>query len=342
MSIKNQKNVFTYIVLLVVVSLMFSHPAIAATVSPSSVSVTSSGSGVQPQITNLAVDVKNDFIVEPGKIEVDVNPGDVVTRDISVTSRIATSTKFMVTTEDFQGSNSEEQPVILLGDKSSPWSFKDNLVPAVPDFTLNLGDRIDLPITITVPKDASPGGYLAAVIVSNEPQVNTDTSSGASGARIISRIAVLFFIRVAGVASSSGYAEDFRLDNPQAVYTQAPQDFKILFNNTGNMYLVPYGQINITNTFGSSVATIPVNAYFSLPDSLRYLDVSWNDQGHFRMGRYTATLNLNRGYGGIVDTKVITFWILPWNVVGPIVLGIIILGLIIYFIFSKFEFRRRK
>jgi hypothetical protein len=296
----------------------------------------------QPQITNLSVESKNDFIVEPGKIQVDVNSGDILIKDISVTSRISTPTKFMVTTEDFQGSQSEQQPVILLGDKASPWSFKDNLKPAVSTFTLNFGDRIDLPVTITVPKDASPGGYLSAVIISNQPQVMEDaSSSGSTGAHIISRIAALFFIHVAGAASSSGYTEDFRVSNPQFIYSQAPDSFKILFNNTGNEYLVPYGEIHVTNMIGGAVANIPVNAYFALPDSLRYLDVAWADSG-FRFGRYTATLELNRGYGGLTDTKVIAFWVLPWKIVGPILGGILLIAIIIYFIFTRFEFRRKK
>jgi hypothetical protein len=339
---KNKKSIIIYLMILggTVLSIPVYH-VFAQTVSSSTVTVSTTPSS-RPQITTISVDVKNDFIVEPGKIEVDVNPGDVINKDISITSRISKSTKFLITTEDFQGSQSEDQPVVLLGDKSSPWSFKDNLVPAVTNFTLNLGDRIDLPVTINVPKNASPGGYLAAVIVSNEPQVNTDTSSGATGARIISRVAVLFFIRVSGQASSSGYTEDFRIANQQAIYSQTPDTFKILFNDTGNMYLVPYGNINITNMAGSNVGTIPVNAFFALPDSLRYLDVAWNDNGAFRIGRYTATLELNRGYGGIVDTKVITFWILPWKIVGPILAGIIILVVLVYFIFSRFEFRRRK
>lgn len=341
MTMKDKKSVIVYVMIFTLVlfspGLLFGRQYAHAATTMSSASV-----GPVPQITNISVDAKNDFIVEPGKMEVDVNPGDTIVRDVSITSRISTSTQFLVTTEDFEGSQSEDQPVVLLGDKSSPWSFKDNLVPAVTNFTLNLGDRIDLPVTINVPKNASPGGYLAAVIISNQPQVDIDTNSGATGARIISRVAVLFFIRVAGVASSSGYTEDFRIANEQKVYSSMPDTFKILFNDTGNIYLVPYGEITINNMAGSVVGSIPVNAFFALPDSLRYLDVTWTDNGAFRIGRYTATLELNRGYDGIVDTKTIVFWILPWRIVAPILAGIIILAVLMYFIFSRFEFRRKK
>ncbi len=310
-------------------------------VTVNSSSTASLPTGVKPQITNLSVDDKNDFIVEPGKIEIDVNPGDTVTKDISVTSRISKPTKFNVSVEDFQGSQTEDQPVILLGDKASPWSFKDNITPAVPAFSLNFGDRIDLPVTVTVPKNIAPGGYFSAVIVSDEPQVNINTAANGATTRIISRVAVLFFIKVAGVASSSGSVSDFRVNTPQWIYSQSPDGFKVLFNNTGNEYLVPYGEIHVTNMIGRDVADIPVNAFFALPDSLRYLTVNWPDTD-FRFGRYTATLQLNRGYGGLVDTKTITYWVLPWKIVAPILAGLIVIALFVYFIFTRFEFRRKK
>jgi len=310
-------------------------------VTVNSSSTASLGTGAKPQITNLSVDNKNDFIVEPGKIEIDVNPGDTIVKDISVTSRINTPTKFDVSAEDFQGSQAEDQPVILLGNKSSPWSFKNNVIPAVSNFTLNFGDRIDLPVTVTVPANAAPGGYFTAVIVSDEPQVDANTANGGATTRIISRVAVLFFIKVAGNASSSGSVSDFRVNTPHLVYSQSPDAFKILFNNTGNEYLVPYGEIHVTNMIGRDVADIPVNAFFALPDSLRYLTVNWGDTD-FRFGKYTATLQLNRGYGGLVDTKTITYWVLPWKIVGPILAGLIVIVLFIYFVFTRFEFRRKK
>lgn len=318
-------------------------PIIGTTSGATETASSSANQGGSPkaQITNLSVAPDNDFVVEPGKIEIDVNPGDTVTKDISITSRITTPTKFDMSVEDFEGSQSEDQPVVLLGDKASPWSFKDNITPALSAFTLNFGDRIDLPVTVTVPANAAPGGYFSAVIVSDEPQVDADTAADGATTRIISRVAVLFFIKVAGVASSSGSVSDFRINTPHVVYSQSPDGFKILFNNTGNEYLVPYGEIHVTNMIGRDVADIPVNAFFALPDSLRYLTVEWGDTG-FRFGRYTATLQLNRGYGGLVDTRTISYWVLPWKIIAPILAGLIVIAFFIYFIFTRFEFRRKK
>ena len=310
----------------------------ATTVASSTASVTTSA-GLQ--FTSLTVDDKEDFVVEPGKMEVHANPGDTITQYISITSRIAKPTEFSVSSEDFVGSTDETNPVVLLGASKSPFSLKDWLLPASSDFLLHFGTRVTLPVTISVPKDATPGGYYAAVIVSNAPQVNADTVTTAGIAKIISRIGVLFFVRVNGTVNTSGQLEDFRANPSQSVYSVSPTDFKILFNNNGSVYLAPYGEVHVYNFFGSEVANLPVDAYFSLPNALRYRDVLWNDNS-FRIGRYTATVNLNRSYDNVIDTKTIVFWVLPWKVIMTFFVGLVVIAFVIYYFLSRFEFRRKK
>lgn len=321
------------VVALVISALVLAFPHVS--------SAATTPAGLPPyQITTLTVDNKNDFVLEPGKMEVFMNPGDTVVKYISVTSRIKPTTKFKVTTEDFVGTRSDENPVLLLGDEKSPYSFKDALVPSVGKFSLDFGDRITLPVTITAPTNALPGGYYTSVIVSNEPQVESDRAD-AAGAKIISRVGVLFFIRVNGPANESGHIEDLRINNPKFIYPESPASFEILFNNTGTIHLAPYGRIHISNLFGQEIDVLPVDAYFSMPDSLRYRKVEWNDD-KFRFGRYKATLELNKGYGNQTDTRSITFWIIPWMVVIPVVVGIFLIVTIVYFFISKFELRRKK
>ncbi len=318
----------------------FVHVAHAA--APTGAAAVASADANGLQVTTLTVDDKEDFVVEPGKVEVFANPGDTVTKYVSVTSRIAKNTKFSVASEDFVGSRSAADPVTLLGDAKSPYSLKGWLTPGADDFALDFGDRVTLPVTIAVPKNAAPGGYYAAVIISNAPQVEEMTAAQAGTAKVISRIGVLFFVRVNGDVNPDGHLEDFKVNPSGTFYGATPTDFQVLFNNTGSIYLAPYGDLSVHNFLGAQVADIPVDAYFAMPDSLRYRDVFWNDSGAFRFGRYTATLSLNRNYDGIVDTRTIAFWVLPWK---PLTVAAVILAIIVsfgYFVFSRFEFRRRK
>jgi hypothetical protein len=314
-------------------------PSARAAAGSSSVNSTPvSSAGLQ--VSNLSVDDKEDFVVEPGKMEVHLDPGQSVTKYISVTSRIKRTTEFSVRVEDFVGSSDPANPVTFLGDKSSPYSLKEWLNTSVDSLSLALGDRVALPVTITVPKSASPGGYYATVIISNAPQIDKDGPPTAGTAKIISRIGMLFFVRVNGPVNESGALQDFRIADQKLTYPHTPLTFQVLFNNTGSVYLAPYGDVRITNFMGHELADLPIDAYFSLPDSLRYRNVIWPDD-QFRIGRYKATLSLNRGYGNVIDTKVVAFWVIPWIVVLYGLGGLLVLIGIIFFFLSRFELRKK-
>lgn len=289
-------------------------------------------------ITSTGAENKGDFVLEPGKIEIFLNPGETVTKNISVISRINRKVNFKVEVEDFIGSQNPETPVVLLGKDKSPYSFKENIVPDTSTFTLDLGQRIEIPVTVTAPKDAQPGGFYSSVIVSNIPSSSEITA--AANTKIISRVGVLFFVRVNGPVKEDGSLEDFRVTGEKKGFLQkGPLTFEMLFRNNGTVHLVPYGIITIKNVFGQKVAEIPVDAYFSLPDSLRYRQVTW--QREFLAGRYSAHLELHRGYGDIVDVKDISFWAVPWTYIGAILLFGMFIWFIFYLFTQKFELKRK-
>jgi len=294
------------------------------------------------RIETLRVDARNDFVLEPGKVEVFLAPGETVTRSVSITNRVPKKVRFKIETEDFVGSRDVDKAVVLLGDKKSPYSFKDALIPEIQEFDLDFGQRITIPVQIKIPQDAQPGGFYSSVIISDQPDKQKDGVE-VSGARVISRLGALFFIRVKGDAKEEGHLEDVRIAGPDKLfYQKGPFTFQILFNNTGTVHLVPYGKINITNFSGSLLASLPIDGYFALPDSLRYREVSWYSD--FLFGRYKATVELNRGYKNgldVADVQSIAFWVLPWKMI-LVAFGIIFVLVTTFFYIKKnFEFKRK-
>ena len=88
--------------------------------------------------------------------------------------------------------------------------------------------------------------------------------------------------------------------------------------------------------FGKVVTKVPVDAYFAMPQSLRYREVEWNAPS--LMGQYTASVELNRGYGSnLVDTKAVSFWVIPWKTVALVLVIIIVVYLIAYSFFKKYK-----
>jgi hypothetical protein len=292
------------------------------------------------EITNVNVEARDDFILEPAKMEILLDPGETATRYIYVTSRINAPTRFRVDIEDFIGSQEADRPVVLLGNERSPYSLKDYLQPAINEFTLGFGQKIKIPVLINLPPNAEPGGFYASVLISNEPEKQDENTDAQGQARTVSRVGSLLFVRVNGPVTEEGKVDDFRIKGEEKTfYNNANFSFEILFNNTGTVHLIPYGTIEIKNIWGKVIETIPVDAYFALPDSLRYREVSWNKGG--LLGRYTATLNLNRGYGGQVDTQSLTFWIVPWKIIAGIFVVILVLLSAYYYISRNFEFKKR-
>jgi hypothetical protein len=295
----------------------------------------------------LNVEVQNDFVVTPGKTEMFLNPGDTITKNVSVTNRNPRTVRFQITMEDFVGSDDPIVPVVLLNDnENSPYSLKDFVHPEVRDFSLKSGERITIPVTVTVPADMEPGGHYGAVVISNRPTdpVTGELLDGAKGnTKIISRIASLILVRVNGDVIESGNVEGFRpLGTTSGILQTKPSGFEIAFKNTGPVHLVPYGSITVTNLFGGKVASIPVDAYFALPKSTRYREILWNASSPFSFGRYTASLTLYKGFGNESETKTVSYWVLPWKLlVGGFVILFAVVALL-RFIATRFEFKRKK
>lgn len=329
------KIVFNLIILIALCTVgmpLFAHAVVSTTPTASS----------KTSIENLKVDLRNDFVLEPGKAEIFLNPGDTVTRAIYVTSRVPGSTTFNIGVEDIKGTRDADQPVLIMDGEMGPYSGKSLIVPAIDKVTLQFGQRITIPVTITIPLDTPPGEYDSSILVSNEPDaVSTGNASAAQGStRIISRLGTLIFIRVNGQAKESGNLDDLKIKGPSKLfYDHGPLTFQILFNNDGNVHLVPYGTVTIKNMVGQVVGQLPVDAYFSLPDSLRSREVTWDRS--VLLGRYTATVHLERGYGGLSDDKTIAFWVLPWKILVGIFAGIFILLLVVVIFVRTFEISRK-
>jgi len=293
--------------------------------------------------TKMDLPVMNDFVVEPGKTEIFANPGETVTKSISITSRIGKTVKFKLTTEDMVGTNDVDSPIKLLGDEKGPYSIRDLIIPEVNEFSLEPGEKIVIPVTVTIPLDAEPQGYYGALIVSNEPEIiNNDNVKDTEGqARLISRIGSLFFLRINGEGKEGGNIENFKVIGPaKPFYESRPSGFEISFKNTGNVHLVPHGKIVIKNILGKDVGEINVDAYFSLPDSIRYREVLWG--AGTGLGRYTANLSLFPGYGNENQEASVSFWIIPWKILAATFVGLVILISLIYYILTRFELKKKK
>jgi hypothetical protein len=166
-----------------------------------------------------------------------------------------------------------------------------------------------------------------------------DESNETARSPIIARVGSLIFLTVRGETIREGEVTDVSTVDDKLWYESGPIDIGILFENTGSVHLNPYGEISITNMFGEQVGFVELEPWFVLPKSLRLREITWDRE--FLLGRYTATVLVNRGYDDVVDERVITFWVLPWKIVGGVFLILFIVIFTIRAFLRTFEFKRK-
>ena len=284
-----------------------------------------------------------DFVVGPGKYQVDMKPGETRVVNVVVSNRMGKSKLFTVEIEDFKGSRDLGRPVVLVGNDRGPYSLRDYLKVASSTFNLNNAERVTIPVKISIPTDAQPGGLYGSIVIgtltSPEEQVPVGTDSLGVNP-IVTRIGSLFFIRIAGDIKQDLVLKDFSMKNHRNILGSSPVNFEILYENNGSVHENPYGYIYVTNLFGSEIKKIEVEPWFILPDSLRVREVSW--EAPFLFGRYTATAEIKKGYGDAVDTATVAFWVIPWKIVSLVFVSVIVLVAIIRFVLSKIHISFKK
>ncbi len=278
-----------------------------------------------------------DFVVGPGRTEISVSPGETIIQEVTITNRISDGRTFNLEIDDITGSTDGSSAVALTDGARGPYSIRDYISFPQKSVTLNLGERARIPVTITIPKDAEPGGLYGSVLISTDR--TPEASDEGSRAPVIARIGSLFFVTIRGDVERAGEVTGIGTLDDKAWYEKGPVNLGIFYENKGSVHLNPYGEISITNMFGEEVGFVELEPWFVLPKSLRTREITWDRE--FLLGRYSVTARVNRGYDDVVDEVTTTFWVLPWK----IVLGLFVIIFVLVFgfrsFFRTFEFKRK-
>lgn len=192
---------------------------------------------------------------------------------------------------------------------------------------------------INVPGDAQPGGHFAALLIGTRPP---DTA-GASAIRTSQVVSALFLARVEGDILEGGQIREFSVTD---WFSSTPRaELALRFENIGNVYIQPQGDITIFNMWGKERGFIPVNQKTNfgnvLPKSIRKFSFEWEGTPSITdIGRYSAVATLSYGVNGkqSVD-RTLHFWVIPVKAT-LITLGFII-GFIVFITFSIKLYVRR-
>jgi hypothetical protein len=272
------------------------------------------------------IPVENTFVVGPVKMETEIAPGESKEVFFLVQNRTGRTQSFTISFEDFVASSNEGQTVEFLADDRSDMSLRDWLSVSEKSFTLLHGESVRVPVIISAEIGAEAGGRFGAVIVSaasDDVRVGSGTRAS-TGAVVLGRVASLLFVTVSGDVEKNGELVSFETKSKRDFFMSGDVEMRIGFENKSSVSLNPYGVITVKNTVTRATEETILDPWYVLPGSTRTRDVSFQN---LSSGMYTATLELNRGYDDVVDTKSISFIVVTPLCIGGIL--IVILGLVL-------------
>jgi hypothetical protein len=252
--------------------------------------------------------VNGTFIVTPTEIARTIAPGESVTCQLRLSNRRSERTRFNLRVEGLVGSSSPRRQVeyvergdARLRNTAAPW------VQVQDGSTLRSRQFEVVPVRITVPQDAAPGGHFAAVLVSPATDADDAADTGIGG-RVESRIAVPVLITVPGDADAA--AEITRASAPGLVWARERWTLRTKVRNSGTVHVQPQGTVEVKGIFGNVVERLPLRGRTILPTASSEANVVWKKPPWF--GYYRATITVRNGDDPKrLDSETVTFWALP-------------------------------
>ncbi|MBI3633445.1 MAG: hypothetical protein HY226_04085 [Candidatus Vogelbacteria bacterium] len=237
------------------------------------------------------VKVTGDVLLRPAKVEMSVGRGTSNIRFLDVLNRTGKDEIFNVDVEDFSSENDSNGISLNNTVNGLDSSLKKYITASTSRFVLSHGQQAHIPIMINIPQNILSGGLYGVVLVSGRPLSNV-----VGAANFVTRMGSLFFVKINGAVKQSGRLESF---------TFYDKKFGIQFENSGDIYLNPYGIINMYEYYSHKlVKKIAIDPWFVLPRSTRTRYISIDN---LTPGKYIAEITLNRGYENLLDNDFVSF-----------------------------------
>lgn len=290
---------------------------LASTLSP--VSAATAPAGGTGQALEIAPPIEN----------ISGNPGQTV--HLTIKLRDISKSDLIVSGEvnDFVAAGEDGTPKILLknDDNDNPYSLR-KWVSAVPTFRMSAGHIQNLPVTITIPANAAPGGHYGVIRFTGTPP---DVKG--NGVSLSASLGTLVLLKVNGPVKEELSIKEFSASKDgktSSLFESGPLDFIEKVQNSGNIHESPTGHIVIKNMFGKTIAGLNINVppHNILPASTRKFTEPLDKTviGNKKLfGRYTADMTLTYGSGGSQKTlkSSMSFWVIPWRLILIIIVVLI-------------------
>jgi flagellar basal body-associated protein FliL len=294
-------------------------------------------------------------------MEFNAKPGETLQQTVKLYDDAMEGVTVYPWVYNFTDDPQKEGAVLVQAD---PKDFKPDrawIVFDQPSVTLPAdGLLVDFPYRIVLPQNAEPGTHLISLVFRTRP---APKESEGTMVYIGTNVATNIFLRVAGstidklevnfqagtftkkdpTLTPAELKKYFKLKN---FFWQPPVDFLLTVKNSGNTHQRPDGNIKVYNDLlGGTPEKLLINreGRIILPGTDRTYDVPSFGQG-FMFGKFRAKLTLLYGNPLREVPAVVTFWIVPIElVISFAVLLLLISGLIFWWRqYKKKQARKEK
>ena len=202
--------------------------------------------GATPQSAGTSISLA------PARLELEMQPGSettvVVNLDYHTPAENSLPVRIVASLNDWtidRDGQVKFERANTLPNSASPW-----LIYSPAETTVTPGNLHSIRVTISVPKDATPGDHLSALIVEQRPD-NIKLDPNRRQMVIRYRMAAVFYIKVPQLRRQ-GSLESLRAETKGDHVMITP-----LLKNSGNSVIRPLTSLKVTDSAGVSVAELP-------------------------------------------------------------------------------------
>ena len=257
------------------------------------------------------------LVVSPPRIDIEGKPGETLQQTIKVTNNSLDKSLILKAFPiDFVVLDDLGTPVKVTESASgrylaSPWFTLEQ-----SELSLAPKETTQLIVLINIPKDALPGGHYAGIFF--EPVESKGLKQTVSYTS--TQVGSLFGITIAGDLKYDALIKDFSTSLNLVEF--GPIHFNAIIENQSDTHIRPSSNITIHDMIGRKLADVPLSEINIFPFTSRSLDGVWDNV--WGLGRYTATLTSTYG-PGLVASRTIYFWIMPYRLIAAILVVILVL-----------------
>ena len=195
----------------------------------------------------------NGISLAPARLELEMQPGQettvVVNLDYHTTSENSQPVRIVASLNDWtidRDGQVQFERANTLPNSASSW-----LIYSPAETTVIPGSLHAIRVTVSVPKDATPGDHLTALIIEQRPDNLKLLTDNRRQMVIRYRMGAVFYIKVPQLRRQ-GSLESLRAEATEEKVVVTP-----LLKNAGNSVIRPLTSLKVTDSSGVSVAELP-------------------------------------------------------------------------------------